>query len=358
MTKPYEAGGGPRWNAESAQGVGLVFFWSGLPAFSAVDVVRDMIGTPQGGPGWIATPDFGMVPDLDGVDDYLSWPFVLDPAAGLLTIDAWVRPTDFSHLDADNDTAVIWQQEDGSGTGRAWLGVRRNASGDLRLFCFLGGVNTLANTNWNGFVGEWHHVAVRYADDLSGAQNKSGFELFVDGVSDVQNYEYSPETCQGNYRLGSHKSPTSANEEWRGQVALVRIWNRALSPMEIWNLYAPQGRWELYGRPRPRIGAVVPAELMTVGRSVRADWDIAAAVSESLRLDWDLRSAVGKAARLDWDLLAATGRAIQLQWNVQTIEGPQWMVDGRDVTWDLGRRKSVWELGDDLRGVALDLGSR
>ena len=37
---------------------------------------------------------------------------------------------------------------------------------------------------------------------------------------------------------------------WDGAIAYVGIWNRALSPDEVWSLYEPATRWDVYWRPR------------------------------------------------------------------------------------------------------------
>lgn len=42
----------------------------------------------------------------------------------------------------------------------------------------------------------------------------------------------------------------ASDRMWDGAIAYVGIWNRALSPDEVWSLYEPSTRWDVYWRPR------------------------------------------------------------------------------------------------------------
>jgi hypothetical protein len=82
----------------------------------AVDKVGHFNGTLHGSPLW--RPQGGRIGgalELDGVDDYLSTPCVLNPAAGPFTLVAWVTGA--------RPGATILSQVDYAGVHEIWLGT-------------------------------------------------------------------------------------------------------------------------------------------------------------------------------------------------------------------------------------------
>ena len=77
----------------------------------------DHDGTLNGNPLW--QPAGGKIAgalEFDGIDDYVSTPFILDPAKGSLSAFAWIK--------GGAPGQVIISQTDGiGGTGETWLGA-------------------------------------------------------------------------------------------------------------------------------------------------------------------------------------------------------------------------------------------
>ena len=67
---------------------------------------------------WLWQPEVGMIGgalEFDGIDDYVSTPFVLNPADGVFNVVAWIR--------GGIQGQVIISQAHGIGTGESWLGL-------------------------------------------------------------------------------------------------------------------------------------------------------------------------------------------------------------------------------------------
>ena len=160
---------------------------------------------------WVAGQVDGAL-SFDGVNDYVIAPYVLDPAAGPFTACAWVK----SNV-ADRK---ILTQVNGSGTGRVWLYT--DALGNLNTY--LGGAPMVSTFHVTD--GQWHHVTLvwdgtrRY---LYGDANNLLPDAFV-----------TPEICDGGLHIGATKNATGV---WAGQIDDVRIYEWALDPQEIADIY-------------------------------------------------------------------------------------------------------------------------
>ena len=166
---------------------------------------------------------------FDGIDDDITFTSGIDPNSGAFSACLWIYVQSFSNLDVDNDSSIILQQKDGTGTGRAWMFIRRFVGPVYNLMSFIGAVNVIGTTDWNNFVGSWHHVAVT----VSGGGASSTLKLWIDGVLEATDSTIDPEACNGDHILGKHKAPSGANEEFNGSMAQVHIYGRELSKDEI-----------------------------------------------------------------------------------------------------------------------------
>ncbi len=100
----------------------LVAYWklNEVTGSIAHDSVGDKDGTLNGDPLW--EPTAGKVNgalELDGVDDYVRTPFILDPAAGAFSVFAWVK-------EGAAGQAII-SQTGGRAGGSTWLGIDPSA---------------------------------------------------------------------------------------------------------------------------------------------------------------------------------------------------------------------------------------
>jgi len=140
---------------------------------------------------------------------------ILNPATTPFTISVWAR------LNTKLGTAnqIILQQEGTSGRSLLY----RDAATD-KLGSYLGGVGTLSGTAVFADTDQWHHVCITY--------DSTTLKLYVDGVEDGSRTIVAESETSG-FRLGAHKSPSSAYEYWDGFIDEVRIYERALSGSEV-----------------------------------------------------------------------------------------------------------------------------
>lgn len=94
---------------------------------------------------------------------------------------------------------------------------------------------------------------------LVAVYNGATITTYVDGVQANQSAQTGNITNTGSTRIGLYAgSPASGSFAWDGQVADVRLYNRALSAAEANALWQPSQRWALYRVPN-RWSLDVPA---------------------------------------------------------------------------------------------------
>ena len=185
----------------------------------AKDSVSDNHGTVYGEPLW--QPGGGKkggAIHFDGIDDYVSTDFILDPGDGPFSVFAWIK--------GGAPGQVIISQADSTGTGEAWLGMDP-LGGNLMtglapspLGRFkpepLSSEFIITDSRWYriGFVWDGSYRFL-YAD---------GIEVAKDNTA--QN-PLKPAT--GGLHVGAGKS-LAAETFFSGLIDDVRIYNRAVSP--------------------------------------------------------------------------------------------------------------------------------
>ncbi len=181
------------------------------------DIARDSIGsydgTLHGSPLW--QPGGGHVAgalQLDGLDDYVRIPYVLDPAAAPFSVFLWAK---------------------GGLPGQVLLAQTGAASGAVWLYAGLAGGNLATDlrgkTRGNRPLasettitdGAWHHIGF--------AWDGSNRMLYVDGIEVSKDAHDSLASAAGGLYLGAG-SALSAGNFWSGLVDDVRIYNRAVKP--------------------------------------------------------------------------------------------------------------------------------
>jgi Tol biopolymer transport system component len=182
----------------------------------AYDSVGGQDGTLFGEPVW--QPIGGRVVgalQLDGIDDYVGTPFVLDPAKGSLSAFAWIKG-------GSPGQVILSQTGDFGGT---WLSI--NPSQDTLMTGFSGMyfgdlISETVITN-----GLWHHVGFVYDTDTFHRR------LYVDGVLVAEDATVvSGMPSDGGLYIGASKELESASF-FSGFIDDVRIYNQALSAEEI-----------------------------------------------------------------------------------------------------------------------------
>jgi len=179
----------------------------------AYDIARDHNGTLIGGPAW--QPEGGMVDgalQLDGIDDYVSTPFVLSPGFGPFSVFAWIK--------GGTPGQVIISQT-GYPDGVDWLLADPEEG---KLMTELQGTGRGSAALMSNFVitdGAWHRIGLVW--------DGSYRTLYVDDVKVAKNRQAGFESTSGGLHLGAGKG-LEAGSFWSGLIDDVRIYNRAVSP--------------------------------------------------------------------------------------------------------------------------------
>jgi hypothetical protein len=244
-------------NRDSPQAAGLVGWWPALGSHGA-GVLRDYTGRGYHGV-WVTS----------GV----SW--AADPRAGaLLAFAADTDRVDLEHGGALNlgfpFTVMCWARH--SVTANSII-LETNGNSGWSVQVGGGGTSTPGAVKMNcGFVADDYIVGDTATNDGAAhllvfvARGTSDGSFYLDGRDD---------TLSANPATPSYSSVTAINLNARpavgagfaGQVGEVRIYNRALSAAEAWQLYDPATRWALYAPPR-RLW------LVPTGQFARPDADV------------------------------------------------------------------------------------
>jgi L-ascorbate metabolism protein UlaG (beta-lactamase superfamily) len=188
----------------------------------AHDSAGDNHGVLSGEPVWQHTGGkIGGAVQFDGIDDYISTDFVLDPAKGSFSVFAWIK--------GDVPGQVVISQADSTGSGETWLGV------DPLLGRFMTGlvpppagrfapqplVSDSVITD-----GQWHHIGF--------AWDGSYRILYVDGIEAAKDTaaQNPLKSADGGMYIGAGKT-LDAGTFFSGMIDDVRIYNVAFSAEEI-----------------------------------------------------------------------------------------------------------------------------
>lgn len=173
--------------------------------------------------GCTRIPDgvFGPALQLDGLDDFVQAPCVLNPADGPLSAFAWVR--------GGRPREAILAQADGSGIGWEWLQAAPDTG---NLLTRLTDGNSILTSNVSICGDNWRHVGVVW----DGARRR----LYVDGICVACDTEPLDGllSSDGLMYIGRQRV-YSPDLFWTGCIDDVRIYDRALDPVEVAALAAP-----------------------------------------------------------------------------------------------------------------------
>lgn len=197
-------------------------------------------------PSWITDAERVRVLSFDGDDDYVQ---VLDPSNGSLdpsqlTFTAWVKR---------NGSQATFRRfvnkSDGGGSSGYQIFTYSTTN---RLGCYLenGGTNSGdVDSGWLIPDSVWALIAVTY--------DGSNIRFYGNGV--LRNtIEYVGGI--GNSAIAARFGTNHNNDRnFNGRIDDIRIYNRVLTDSEVYQLYAPQTRWDLC-EPLPRVFPVlIPA---------------------------------------------------------------------------------------------------
>ncbi len=188
----------------------------------AHDSAGENHGTLSGDPIW--QPVGGKIDgalQLDGIGDYISTDFVVNPADGVFSVFAWIK--------GDVPGQVVISQADGTGSGETWLGADP-VSGKLMTGLVPPPAGRFVPQPLvSDFVvadGQWHHIGF--------AWDGSYRNLYVDGTEVAKDaaVQASLKSADGGLYIGTGKT-LDAVTFFSGLIDDVRIYNVALSADEI-----------------------------------------------------------------------------------------------------------------------------
>jgi len=136
----------------------------------AYDSAGDNDGICHGEPLW--QPAGGKVNgalQLDGIDDYISTGFVLNPAEGALSVFAWIK--------GGAAGQVVISQTDGTGTGETWIGAETSDGKLMTALVPPPAGRTVPQPLVSESVitdGQWHHIGLVW--------DRSYRYLYLDGI--------------------------------------------------------------------------------------------------------------------------------------------------------------------------------
>jgi len=182
----------------------------------AYDSAGNKRGVLHGDPNW--QPTGGKLSgalEFDGVDDYVTTDFVLNPADGAFSVFAWVK--------GGAAGEVVVSQTNGTGIGKSWLCADPSAG---RLMTELGAPGPGGAPLASEFVitdGDWHHIGLVW--------DGSYRSLYAHGVEIKKDAVALPglEGATGSLHLGAGNTLDAAGF-FAGLIDDICICNRAVTP--------------------------------------------------------------------------------------------------------------------------------
>lgn len=205
----------------------------------------------------------------DGVNQHVGRTYALDGT------DDCAYTTLPSAWKLQRFTLSTWVRLASAGGGAIFSLVPRGSAADARgvvftayttyiyfFFGAAGGSFIYSNTGAALTAGETYHVAYSYNGAnmvcyINGKQDSTKTASYTISYADkAGSYGPNPASAYiGGYHNSTNTSPATTADilyEFNGQIGPVSLYNRALLAAEIWQLYDPQTRWELYATPMQR----------------------------------------------------------------------------------------------------------
>ena len=188
----------------------------------AYDSAGENHGTLSGDPAW--QPSGGKIAgslQFDGIDDYISTNFVLDPTDSTFSVFAWIK--------GDVPGKVVISQADGTGSGETWLGTESSQGKLMTGLVPPPAGRFVPQQLISEFVvtdGQWHHIGF--------AWDGSYRALYVDGIEVKRDaaIQASLKSSDGGMYISAGKM-LDVGSFFSGLIDDVRIYNLALNVEEI-----------------------------------------------------------------------------------------------------------------------------
>lgn len=248
--------GSAKLNPASPQANGLAF-WATSNRLGMQNVLQREYATPSGNAGVRPLGQYGMAATFDGTGDGYSCganvPYIGTP----FTVTAWVRP---GFSDTTSARHMVVNRSSG---GYTRFGYNIQWLGDLnqwRCDCTPSGDIAMADSETPVTAGDVHLVGFSVPEGTIG-------QGYWDGVpkNTIGGAMTDPTPTIGDlFYVGTSGFGGGDDRGFIGDIWDVRVYHRALSVSEWWQLYDPRTRWDLYWTPSPTRylfvgGAAAPA---------------------------------------------------------------------------------------------------
>lgn len=203
---------------------GLVGWW---PLHEQSGRANDLSGQGNHGTRNGTTPGVAGVGGLtatsfNGSNDHVSYSNM--SVGGQATMSLWIRPDDTS-------SSWFWTKFDSGADERNWIWRASGGDYEYTFYSDPSSVNATTGSNLSSIVpGEWAHLVVT----LDASSNRCiGYR---DGVQvDIDTTAFTGTNTSTTTTIGCRSDNIS--DFFAGEIADVRVYNRALSPAEIQTLY-------------------------------------------------------------------------------------------------------------------------
>ena len=178
-------------------------------------------GNSANSPTWTSSGKIGGAYDFDGVDDYVevpSSPSLTNFTA--ISVECWFTAKTLGD-------GSYWRHivDKGWMTEGAWLLHTDKATKQLRWVLYLDGGQRGVQTNSNLTENTWYHAV--------GTYDGTKVKLYLNGIKQTQETTYSKDSFSNSANLRIAQS----THDHHGLIDEVRIYNRALSPEQIYQMY-------------------------------------------------------------------------------------------------------------------------
>jgi hypothetical protein len=246
--------------------------------------------------------------DFDGVDDYVDCGNADSlNITGNITLSLWVN----------TDTVASGDHRSYLLKGDTSYALKQNSWGRIEFFVYIGGWQAVTLPVDDSFNGIWHHLA--------GTYDGSQIKLYVDGIlRDTKNYTGEIGT---NTSIVSIGSDSGTRRYCDARIDDVRIYNRAISVIEIKKLASP----ERASNPTPADGSV------TTNTEVTLQWEAGLnAVTHNLYFSDDEQAVIdGTATLTTLDQTSHGPLSLELGktyfWRVDEIEADETTINTGEV---------------------------
>ncbi len=190
-------------------------------------------------PAGAATGKFGNGGSFDGTQYVDAGTGSSLDITGNITVSAWINLS--ASVDANSYDRIISKGEDSSeasGAYAMWINGNK-----VEFAIYQSGTKAYSKyTSTSLSTGTWYH--------LVGVYDGSMMKIYLNGV--LENSDAASgaiDSSANNLYLGARYGSPTANRDFNGKLDEVRIYNRALSPTEVSNLYnwapGPVGYWKM-----------------------------------------------------------------------------------------------------------------